>query len=713
MMNPNSHGGLLPTLLAVFVLVHAAVASLHGVHHAHHVHHVQRSPNALEAKFEETKQLLEKRASYIKITGVTGTVQPRLEIRDLKKNADQWNLFLLGMQRFMAKPKSDPLSFYQVTGVHGRPFVAWNNFQPINQAGFCPHSQILFGSWHRPYLALYEQVWYQNVLEVIATFPTNQQQRWKNAAATLRMPYWDWAKVPPNGEASTPTSIRDKTVTVTTPSGQQTIDNPLYSYNFGTVPSEMGGLPWNNFPVTLRRPVANPTRSNNNELATVMNQRRINMRDRLYGIFSSGASWGDVSTSAIGVRTSQNGNNVDSFESIHDIVHTSIGGESGGNMYYLDISSFDPIFWLHHTNMDRLLALYQVISPNTYVTAGKINRPMAQWNAGEPKNSYTPLKPFTKDTAGNYFTSEDIRNTRVLGYVYPETNGNPTAASVRSAINSLYGPSAPSKKRHYSTGPFEGRPFRHGDQHTVLSVIANKYALDGSYVVDCFLGHSNSTKNMTSASYDSPDYVGSYGVLGMMKADRNSSNPVMTEGCLPLTTALQGKQISGELKSMSPQHIEAYLKDNLKCKVIGPGGAEIPAEQVPDLHFYVKSCPVTPASSPEELPTWGEFEVLPEVTKHWPKVGETYTYPKPAAPAVPASPESPSYGTPSVPHGTVPVAPPMGTSSPPANSVVPLYPTSTPESPFHHPSEEPGYCQQKITIKYVDEAGNFLYSEEK
>lgn len=571
-------------LFSLFVLVQAAVASLHGAHH--HQHHVERAtPEEMAAHLESIQAEIQKRqgANTIAITGVTGTIAPRLEIRQLRNNADAWNLYLLGMDRFMNKPKNDRLSYYQVAGVHGRPFISWNNFPTplVNNAGFCPHGQTLFSTWHRPYLAIFEQAWYLSVQEVINSFPSDQQQRWRNAANGLRMPYWDWAVAPPAGQDSTPTLMRDQQVTVTTPSGQRTIPNPLYKYSWGTVPAEMGGMQWNNWPETLRRPWPNPTRSNNNEVARIMNEVRISLRDRVYGLFMSGASAGDIGSSAVGVRTNQNGGNTDSLESIHDIVHVVVGGESEGHMYYLDTSSFDPAFWLHHTNVDRLFAMYQVVQPtrgNTLVTPGNINRPMAQWNQGEPKNSYTPLKPFTKNTNGEYFTSEDIRNTRVLGYVYPETNGNPSANSVIAAVNSLYGPNAPRRKRtdevSYAgggTNQYEGRPFREGDYHTILSIVADKFAIDGSYSIDCFLS-SNSTKNLTAVGYDSPGFIGSYGVLGMKMGGaklNGSSYPVMTEGCLPLTTALQGKQVSGELKAMTPDAITAYLKDNLKCRIKG------------------------------------------------------------------------------------------------------------------------------------------------
>lgn len=31
------------------------------------------------------------------------------------------------------------------------------------------------------------------------------------------------------------------------------------------------------------------------------------------------------------------------------------------------VAAFDPIFWLHHANVDRQLALHQALYPNTYL----------------------------------------------------------------------------------------------------------------------------------------------------------------------------------------------------------------------------------------------------------------------------------------------------------------------------------------------------------
>jgi hypothetical protein len=57
---------------------------------------------------------------FFSVLGVAGlgdsSVHPRLEIRELEKNADQWNVYLLGLRRFQSTTQSDRLSYYQIAG---------------------------------------------------------------------------------------------------------------------------------------------------------------------------------------------------------------------------------------------------------------------------------------------------------------------------------------------------------------------------------------------------------------------------------------------------------------------------------------------------------------------------------------------------------------------------------------------------------------------
>lgn len=62
-----------------------------------------------------------RQSGSVPVTGITQFgVQPRLEIRELEKNADQWNIYLLGLARWQATDQRDKLSYYQVAGASKR-----------------------------------------------------------------------------------------------------------------------------------------------------------------------------------------------------------------------------------------------------------------------------------------------------------------------------------------------------------------------------------------------------------------------------------------------------------------------------------------------------------------------------------------------------------------------------------------------------------------
>lgn len=49
---------------------------------------------------------------------------------------------------------------------------------------------------------------------------------------------------------------------------------------------------------------------------------------------------------------------------MHNAIHSLVG--QGGHMSTISYSAFDPIFWLHHANVDRLFAIWQAIYPDSY-----------------------------------------------------------------------------------------------------------------------------------------------------------------------------------------------------------------------------------------------------------------------------------------------------------------------------------------------------------
>lgn len=206
----------------------------------------------------------------------------------------------------------------------------------------------------------------------------------------------------------------------------------------------------------------------------------------------------------------------------------------------------------------------------------------------------------------------------------------------------------------------------------ICNVVSQKFAMNGSYAVYVFLGNvsSNSTEELQLSS----NLVGTYAVFSNMPSDDNhmANMDLKITGTVPLTTALLGKQQSGELSSMRPVHVEPYLRKNLQWRVAKYNGGEVAVADVPDLSLNVVSSPIVPAADETEFPQWGAFTALTSVTagkpggysaEYWqcPEDGSSFEngYIRPATlPAtLPASSVTSPYGngtevSPSAPQGT-------------------------------------------------------------
>lgn len=103
----------------------------------------------------------------------TGERAMRLPIDDFVKSGPHFDLFILALSILQDRSQSDPLSYFQIAGIccffpkgygfdtnlgiHGYPSIPWDNvdgegFYP----GYCPHESVLFPTWHRVYMALFE-----------------------------------------------------------------------------------------------------------------------------------------------------------------------------------------------------------------------------------------------------------------------------------------------------------------------------------------------------------------------------------------------------------------------------------------------------------------------------------------------------------------------------------------------------------------------------
>ncbi|KAF2711454.1 Di-copper centre-containing protein [Pleomassaria siparia CBS 279.74] len=563
--------------------------------------------------------------SVLGVAGITRTeVHPRKEIRELEKDADQWNVYLLALRRFQSVRQNDKLSYYQICGIHGRPFVSWDGVSQGDGGfgGYCAHTSNLFLSWHRPYLALFEEVLYLNAREAISEFPAGElRDRYNIALTTFRMPYWDWAAVPPSGQGSLPWSLQRPTIDITLPKGTVNVPNPLFSYTFHPLPkSDFGSNEFSIWPSTLRDPsskTSNAT-SRNDIIALVLDGNRANMQSRVYGILAMQHEYTQISSDlAPG----------DSLESLHDTIHNSVGGS--GHMSILAYSAFDPIFMLHHANVDRLFAIWQALNPNSYVTPRKSPYATFTYKPGFVSDVNTPLTPFHRDDAGNFWTSESCRSASIFAYTYPELVGigrNDTLTLV-ARVNALYGPNAvPPKKRDNEDEIVDrssllspgvaGAPTFSSERQYVANIKACKFGLDGSFNVYVFLGGDKPRSSSGIWTQDT-SFVGVTGILSQPGATNESNGNQEVNGAVPLTAALEARVRNGELKSMKEDVVERYLQQNLRWQI--SKAQEIAVAHVPGFQISVLWAQVKPAAWASEFPTLrGEYRVLIDATNGQP-----------------------------------------------------------------------------------------------
>ena len=173
--------------------------------------------------------------------------------------------------------------------------------------------------------------------------------------SNVMLPFWDWSSGPTTGVPAACASA-----TYVNRNGD-TVPNPLYS---GPISSAAGGG------TTARRP----------DIATM--------------------SFAGAATSAQSAMSSTTFN---SFQNALNGPHGSVHGTTGGQMGSVPRAGFDPIFYLHHSNVDRLWWNWQQTHPGVTMPANEASHDLGPFN-----------KPFSTD----WFNGADMESTDDLGYRY-------------------------------------------------------------------------------------------------------------------------------------------------------------------------------------------------------------------------------------------------------------------------------------------------------
>jgi tyrosinase len=253
-----------------------------------------------------------------------------------------------------SRPAADPTSWRFQGGVHGYnrktdPFVNAGSVPAKTvQDKFwnkCQHGTWFFLPWHRMYLGFFEQMVRAAVVKL-------------GGPADWTLPYCNYSDTSNANARALPPSFREPKL----PDGSP---NPLFVIQGIGIP---------------RAPGVNAGK------VAVVPPRDVDLTDCLAETFFSPGT--DTTVGDLGFGGPATGPNHDaqvfgqnSVESVpHNAIHVDIGGEwtKGGKkidgwMINPDTAALDPIFWLHHANIDRLWSVWNRISASNTDPAGSVN----------------------------------------------------------------------------------------------------------------------------------------------------------------------------------------------------------------------------------------------------------------------------------------------------------------------------------------------------
>jgi tyrosinase len=243
----------------------------------------------------------------------------------------------------------------------------------------CQHGSWYFLPWHRGYLMALEAA----IRDAIASL--------QGAPTDWALPYWNYFKANQN-------ALPPAFASPDWPDGKG--DNPLY------IPQRYG--PDNNA-------------SNVYVPTDQINENALGDPD-----FVGPGTGGSQGFGGVDTGFSHSGDTHGGVESQpHDMVHVLVGGGSDqapGLMSDPDTAGLDPIFWLHHANIDRLWEVWR----QTSTAQGNPTDP--NWLGGPPavgQQAFVLPMPGGKSWT---YTPGDMIDLSKLGYGYDDTTAPPAAA---------------------------------------------------------------------------------------------------------------------------------------------------------------------------------------------------------------------------------------------------------------------------------------------
>lgn len=419
------------------------------------------------------------------------------------------------------------------------------------------------------------------------------------------------------------------TLPINTPDGQWNITNPLLQYTF---PMDMLANdyfePMSSAPNILQQSNTvrhyDPVTGQSNE-AAAYSTLQASSAVRLSRVYKLLSEVGNYTTFSLFQRNSTN------IEGIHGDVHNGVGGvvngdRATGHMTIIPISAFDPAFWLHHANVDRLVALWQALHPDEYVQPTLNEGGTYYLPGGSIDTEDTPLAPFHWDNATTMWTAATARDTTAFGYTYPEllnTGASPSELkdTVTQRVMDLYAPPGTA----FTNGTRHDR-FRRNtniaqamngvhadtalqlgvnnmDSQWYLRISIDAVAAESGAAVYLFVGQPVPDANMWPAA---SNLIGLHSPYFANSASEPSTLSQQID--IPCSHTIAAAVDRGILANLTPEVVVPFLKENVVVKAVGPNGSQLEVGSASGIQVSVLSRYIVSQKSLSEFPTYGTFE---------------------------------------------------------------------------------------------------------
>jgi tyrosinase len=263
-----------------------------------------------------------------------------------------------GISVMQQRAATDPTSWDYQAAVHGMFPDPLDGF--LNQ---CQHNSWFFGSWHRMYLYWFEQT-VRAAIQGLSDIDDETKRTWA-------LPYWNYSNPDENDESrrKLPKAFLDLTL----PDG------------------------------VTPNPLRDPTRSINDGRA--MSAQAVRLAQALAPVTFAGLGGFAGGKTAFNHFFEDPNAAAGPLElTPHNVVHGQVGGNMGG----FETAGLDPIFWLHHANIDRLWDVW-LRQP------GRVNSTEAAWLTG------LSFKFHDENGVPQTQQSKDVTDQQ-LDYVYEDTS---------------------------------------------------------------------------------------------------------------------------------------------------------------------------------------------------------------------------------------------------------------------------------------------------